>query len=172
MDCAHVSLWRITFLVQYIWRITLNGNTVNLELKVAITLKKFLVKKIEEAKVKSLIHRRAVGTARAEGACATPMTFSHVNVLFFLFDKGRWWTFLLKSFQYLVFLVVILSILTHLGCCNNRKLKSPWGLTPVPTWWVYSASYGPTLFSLRENYKCLLWTLPLQSLRPSDGPGL
>ena len=82
---AHVSLWRIPFFAQYIWRITPNGNTVNLELKVTITLKNFLVKKIEEAKVISLINCRVVGTAGAEGACATPITFSRVNVPFFLF---------------------------------------------------------------------------------------
>ena len=42
-------------------------------------------KKIEEAKVISLINCRVVGTAGAEGACATPITFSRVNVPFFLF---------------------------------------------------------------------------------------
>ena len=32
--------------------------------------------------------------------------------------------------------------------------------------------YGSTRFSLRENYKCSLWNLPLQSLKPSHGPAL
>ena len=36
-------------------------------------------------------------------------------------------------------------------------------------WWVYNTPYRPTRFTLRENYKCPLWTLHSQILRPSDG---
>lgn len=69
----------------------------------------------------------------------------------------------------MIFLQVILSILSHLGCCNFWKLKSSryfaldctyCGFTAPPT--------HSTRFSLRENHKYSLWTLFLQSLRRSD----
>ena len=58
-------------------------------------------------------------------------------------------------------------ILSHVACCNGRKLQNSWCFVPDSTWWVYSARYGPMRLSLRENYKYPLWTLPLQSLKLS-----
>ena len=68
----------------------------------------------------------------------------------------------MKSFQYLIFLLVILLILNHLGWCNDRKLQSVWTLDHI--WWVYNAPC-----SFRENYKCPLLNLPCQILRLSNG---
>ena len=75
-----------------------------------------------------------------------------------------------EYFQYLIFLLVILSILSHLGCCNVRKVQSYCRFVPDPIWCVYSTPYRPTLFSIRENDKYPSWTLSHESLRPSDGP--
>ena len=50
-----------------------------------------------------------------------------------------------------------------MGCCNGRKLQKSWFL--IPSQWVYNDLYGSTQFSLRENYKCSLWTFPLRSVR-------
>ena len=100
--------------------------------------------KLEDQKCKQRIYSGSseLGEQR-EGACASfthtasspsAITSSQVNVLFFLFDKS--WC--------LIFLLVILPILSHLGCCNNLKPQSTF--TPYPTWWIYSAPWGPTLF--------------------------
>ena len=58
-------------------------------------------------------------------------------------------------------------ILSHLTCCNARKLQSPWGFSPDPIRWVYSSPYSPTRSSVRENYKylhglcpCKVWDFP------------
>ena len=56
------------------------------------------------------------------------------------------------------------------GCFNGRKMQSSWGFTSYVTWWIHDAPYGRTWFSLHENYKCPLWTLPFQSLKPSSVP--
>ena len=72
--------------------------------------------------------------------------------------------------QYLIFLLVILSVSSRLGCCNFLKLQTSWDFYQDHIRWVCSISYDPTQFSLLENYKCTLWTFPLQSLRPSNSP--
>ena len=72
--------------------------------------------------------------------------------------------------QYLIFLLVILSVSSRLGCCNCLKLQSSWDFYQDHIRWVCSIPYDPTQFSLLENYKCTLWTFPLQSLRPSNSP--
>lgn len=56
------------------------------------------------------------------------------------------------------------------GVLNGRKLQGSWDFAPSLTWWVYSIPCDPTRFLPRESYKWPLRTLPLQSLRPSDGP--
>ena len=105
---------------------------------------------------------------KEEEAWDLQITFSHVNLLFFLFDKGKW--FVGRNLSSICFfLPVILSIVTHLEYCNDQKLQSSWGSAPDPIFWVYSASTTLHKFSLRENYKYRLWTLPLQSMRHSDG---
>ena len=100
-----------------------------------------------------------------------PITFSHVNVPWFFFikvdDERFYWN---QSFQYLIFLLVILSILSHLGCYNDRKLQNYWDFAPDTTWWVYNTPHCLIGFLFSKNYKCPLKTLPLQSVRPSDGP--
>ena len=56
------------------------------------------------------------------------------------------------------------------GCCIGGKMQSFWGFTSYATWWIHNVPYGRTWFSPHENYKCPLWTLSLQSLRPSSAP--
>lgn len=104
--------------------------------------------KLKDQKCKQRIYSGSseLGEQREE-ACAslthTPsspsaITSSQVNVLFFLFDKS--WC--------LIFLLVILPILSHLGCCNNLKPQSSWDFTPYPTWLVYNASmWSYTIFT-------------------------
>ena len=54
---------------------------------------------------------------------------------------------------------------------HQVALRTWWScICGLRTWWVYSTRYGPTLFSLHENYKCPSWTLPIQNLRSFDGP--
>ena len=107
---------------------------------------------------------RIIGTRRAEGACTpTPLlnTFSH---------------FWCASFQYLSFVLAILwillqlwinvvrsLILSHLGCCNGRKFQNSWDFNADPTWYVYSALYGPTrmkiINALHGLYPSKVWDL-------------
>ena len=59
-----------------------------------------------------------------------PITFSHVNLLGF-FDKNRCWTLFLKEiFPTFDFSTFILSVLSHLWCCKERKLRRSGGVTP------------------------------------------
>lgn len=76
----------------------------------------------------------------------------HLYALFLFLIKVDYVRFCWKkSFQYLIFVLVTLSVLSHLG------------FTLDSIWWLYNAPYGPTQFSVRENYHCSLWTLTLQS---------
>ena len=69
-----------------------------------------------------------------------------------------------KSFKYLSFQLVILSIPSYLKYCHGRRFA------PDTTWWGYCAPYSPTRFSLRAKYRCSLRTLPVQCLRLSNDP--
>lgn len=74
-----------------------------------------------------------------------------------------------KSFQYLILLLVTVSILSHLGYCNSRKLQSFWDL---PQTSLGGFTVSPAQFLLCKNYKCPLWTFPVQSLGSSKSPEL
>lgn len=76
----------------------------------------------------------------------------HLYVLFLFLIKVDYVRFCWKkSFQYLIFVLVNLSVLSHLG------------FTLDSIWWLCNALYDRTQFSARENYQCSLWTLTLQS---------
>ena len=82
--------------------------------------------------------------------------------LFSLGDERFCWK---KSFQYLIFGLVTLTVLRNRGCCNGQNLQRSWGFAPDPTWWVYTSPYDPMRFSLREKDKSPLcpskvWDFP------------
>ena len=111
------------------------------------------------------------GEVGGRGAYDPLITFSHVNLFFFFLIKVNDKRFYSKkSLQYFLFLPVILSILRYLGRSNDYKMQKSWGFAPDTIRWIYSVSTALSNFSLCKNYKYLLCTLPVQSLRPSDGP--
>ena len=84
---------------------------------------------------------RAAGTAGQRGMCS-PLP-KYLNVPFFHFDNGKWWTVLLegifpkfnfstgKSIKFGIKKAANL-ILSNLGCCNELKLQSPRGFASDP----------------------------------------
>ena len=111
------------------------------------------------------------GEVGGRGAYGPVITFSHVNLFIFFLIKVNDKRFCSKkSLQNFLFLPVILSILSNLGRSNNQKMQKSWGFAPDTIRWVYSVSTALSNFSLCKNYKYLLCTLPVQSLRRSDGP--
>lgn len=115
-----------------------------------------------------LVGRGEVG---GRGAYDSLITFSHVNLFFFFLIKVNDKRFCSKkSLQYFLFLPVILSVLSYQGRSNDHKIQKSWGFAPDTIRWVYIVSTALSNFSFCKNYKYLLCTLPVQSLRPSDGP--
>ena len=55
----------------------------------------------------------------------------------FIFVYCRWWTVLLEEiFPIFVFILLILSILNILGCCNGQKLQSFWTSSKIQLSWI------------------------------------
>ena len=85
---------------------------------------KILKKKLQKIIImKIIIVNRAI---RGRGdMCLSPQQLSATLMcsFFFLTKEGDEWVCSKKSLQYLILLLVILSILINLECCNGQKLQ-------------------------------------------------
>ena len=99
------------------------------------------------------------------GGRGTMCSITHVDVSLFHFDNDSTWKVLLvKIFPVFDFSTSFKPSRSF----NGLKWKCSWGFIPDLALWIYRGPYSLTRFSFREKYKCPLWTLLLQSLRPFD----